>query len=36
MLLELSGLIISDAINWTGEIVNVVLGGELYTSVTLA
>jgi hypothetical protein len=31
----LSGLIACDALSWVGDIVNVILGGELYTSVTL-
>jgi hypothetical protein len=34
--LDLLGLIINDALNWTSEVVDVTLGGELYTSVISA
>jgi hypothetical protein len=33
--LDLSSLIINDALNWTSEVVDVTLGGELFTSVIL-
>jgi hypothetical protein len=31
MLLDLSGLIMNNALNWMGDGVNVLLGGELYS-----
>ncbi|KAG1855973.1 hypothetical protein F4604DRAFT_1799726 [Suillus subluteus] len=36
MLLDLSGLVVYDALDWTSEVVYIILGGELYTSVMLA
>jgi hypothetical protein len=35
LLLDLSGFIIYVARDWTGEVVDVILGGKLYTSVIL-
>jgi hypothetical protein len=35
MLLDLSGIIVFDTTNWTDEVVNAILGGELYTSTIL-
>jgi hypothetical protein len=33
MLLDFSGLIVFDTYDWMGDVVEVILGGELYTSV---